>query len=254
VLSKSAAGKVTSFFATRRFRPRWLPTLAMLGVVALTVAAGNWQWGRALEKDALAAQFAASAREPPVDLVAAETDPIRLRYRTVRITGEYDAAHQLFVDNKVHAGRAGFEVVVPLKLAMSNRYVLVDRGWIAQGSMRTELPHARPPAGTVTVVGRANLPPQRYLELKIAGNRGALWQNLDIPRIAAATGLDLMPIVVEQAGADGPADGLIRDRAAPDLGADRNRGYMLQWYSFAALAVVLWLALNWRSSDIDSAR
>ena len=91
-----------------------------------------------------------------------------------------------------------------------------------------------------------------YFELKSAGNRGSLWQNLDIQRIAAATGLDLMPIVVEQASAGAPTDGLIRDWPAPDLGADRNRGYMLQWYSFAALAVVLWLALNWRIRDVDS--
>jgi hypothetical protein len=29
---------------------------------------------------------------------------------------------------------------------------------------------------------------------------------------------------------------------------------MLQWYSFAALAVVLWLALNWRAHDADAIR
>ena len=84
MLSKNAAGTVTSFFATRRFRPRWLPTLAMLGVVAVTVAAGQWQRGRALQKEALAAQFAAAAAEPPADLVAADTEPVRLRYRSGR--------------------------------------------------------------------------------------------------------------------------------------------------------------------------
>ena len=245
---------ITTFFATRRFRPRWLPTFAMLGIVAVTIAAGNWQRGRAEQKEALRAQYAAAGAAPPIDLTRADIDPVRLRYRTVRATGEYDAARQLFLDNRIHAGRAGFEVVAPLKLATSDRYVLVDRGWIAQGASRSDLPRVPPPAGMLTVIGRANLPPAPYLELKGAGNSGPLWQNLDLPRIAAATGLDLLPIVIELTEADALADGLIRDRPAPDLGAERNRGYMLQWYSFAALAVVLWLVLNWRPRDADSGR
>jgi surfeit locus 1 family protein len=226
----------------------------MLAVVAVTITAGNWQRGRALQKEALAAQYAAAALAPPVDLAPTDIDSVRLRYRTVRATGEYDGARQLFVDNRVHAGRAGFEVVTPLKLAQSNRYVLIDRGWIAQGQARSELPRVPPPAGPLTVIGRANLPPSPYLELKGARNSGPLWQNLDLERIAATTGLDLLPIVIEQTEANAPPDGLIRDRPPPDLGAERNRGYMLQWYSFAALAAGLWLALNWRARDVDSGR
>ncbi|MDQ2962285.1 MAG: SURF1 family protein [Pseudomonadota bacterium] len=245
------SNSVTQFFATRRFRPRWLPTLGMIAVVAITVALGNWQRHRAIQKETLAAQFATAAGEPPVELIPDDTDAARLRFRIVRATGEYEAARQLFVDNKVHAGRAGFEVVAPLKLAASNRYVLVDRGWIAQGARRADLPDVPPPRGLVTVVGRANLPPQQYLELKHERPAGPLWQNLDLGRIAAATGLDFFPVVIEQAEGV-PADGLVRDWPAPDLGANRNRSYMLQWYSFAALAVVLWLALNWRARDADA--
>src|SRR5207244_3970484 len=79
--------------------------------------------------------------------------------------GEYDAAHQLFIDNKVHAGRPGFHVVAPLRLAASSRYVLVDRGWIAQGARRSDLPVVPPPEGNVPVIGRVTLPPQHYVEL-----------------------------------------------------------------------------------------
>lgn len=238
--------RVAALFAARRFRPGWLPTLGMIGFVALSVGLGNWQRHRAAEKEALGAQLAAAANAPPWDLSATDVDATRLRFRTVRASGEYDATRQLFVDNKVHAGRAGYDVVVPLKLAGSERFVLVDRGWIAQGARRAELPVVPPPAGTVIVVGRANLPPQRYLELARDRRAGPLWQNLDLERIAAATGLALLPIIVEQTDAAAPADGLVRDWPAPDLGGEQHRAYMLQWYSFAALSVGLWLALNWR--------
>ncbi len=86
-------------------------------------------------------------------------------FARVRASGEYDAARQILLDNKVHAGQAGYDVVAPLRLAGSDRFVLVDRGWIAQGASRAQLPVVPPPEGRVTVIGRANLPPRRYLEL-----------------------------------------------------------------------------------------
>jgi surfeit locus 1 family protein len=244
--------RLATFLATHRFRPRWLPTLGAIAMVALTLALGNWQRHRAADKDAVAAQFAAAASAPPVDLAAADSDVTRLRFRTVQARGEYDGARQLFIDNKVHAGRVGYHVITPLKLAGSEHFVLVDRGWIAQGARRGELPAVPPPAGLLTVVGRANLPPRRYLELGEARDSKLLWENLDIARIAAATGLELLPVIIEQTDPVVPADGLVRDWPAPDLGADQNRSYMLQWYSFAVLAVMAWLCLNWRPRAADA--
>jgi surfeit locus 1 family protein len=245
---------LTSFLARRRFRPGRWPTLATIAFCALAIGLGNWQRHRAAEKDALAADYAAASRQPPAELPAGDDDATRLRYRTVRIAGEYDAARQIFIDNQVHAGRAGFDVVAPLRLAGSSRYVLVDRGWIAQGTRRAELPIVPPPTGTLTVVGRVNLPPQHYLELERENAAGALWENLDVQRIAAATGLDLLPVVVEQLDPVVPTDALVRDWPASDLGAQQNFSYMIQWYSFAAVAAGLWLALNWRLRENEHGR
>src|SRR5690348_12413744 len=240
-----------ALFAGRRFRPRAVPTLATVAFLALTLALGNWQRHRAAEKDALAAQSAVAAREPPVELPARDDDALRLRSRAVRASGQYEASRQILIDNKVRAGRAGFDVVAPLRLSGSGRYVLVDRGWIAQGASRRDLPLVPPPAGPVTVTGRVNLPPQRYLELGRDHAAGPLWENLDVRRIASATGLDLLPVVVEQSDPVEPPDRLLRDWPRPDFGSAQNVSYMLQWYSFGTLAVIFWLTLNWR---VDEAR
>jgi cytochrome oxidase assembly protein ShyY1 len=45
----------------------------------------------------------------------------------------------------------------------------------------------------------------------------------------------------------------VRDWPAPDFGIDQHKSYMVQWYSLAALGVVLWLALNWRTDKGDGA-
>ncbi len=235
--------------ARRRFRPRVVPTLATVAFLALTVSLGNWQRHRAAEKDALAAQLAVAAAESPVDLPARDDDALRLRFRAVRASGQYDASRQIFIDNKVRAGRAGFEVVAPLRLNGSGRYVLVERGWIAQGASRRDLPLLPPPTGPVTVLGRVNLPPQRYLELSRDHVPGPLWENLDVQRIASAMGLDLLPVVIEQSDPVEPGDHLLRDWPPPDFGSAQNVSYMLQWYSFGALSVILWLGLNWRAGE-----
>jgi surfeit locus 1 family protein len=238
-----------SFFSTRRFAPTLWPTLGMAAFVALTVSLGNWQRHRAVEKQALATAFDVAAKQEPVELTGDERDPAALIYRPVRANGRYDSARQVLIDNRVHAGRPGFQVVTPLCFAPGRKCVLVDRGWVGQGSRRSDLPIAPPPEGAVTVTGRATLPPRRYLEFGSGSPTGPLWQNLDIERIAAATSLDLSPIVIEQANPVVPDDGLNRDWAPPEFGIDRHLSYMLQWYSFAAIAIVLWLTLNWRQRD-----
>jgi surfeit locus 1 family protein len=236
-----------------RFRPRALPTITAIVAIVVCLAAGTWQRQRFHAKEALRAQFDAAARAEPVVLpgLAADADWTTLRYLPVVATGEFVASRQILIDNKVHAGRAGYDVVTPLALA-DGRIVLVDRGWTRQTASRSEPPDVPPPTGIVTVRGRVALPPG-YLELRRAAPEGAVWQNLDPARYAAATGLRVLPIVIEAAGAPTPDDGLVRQWPLPDFGAERSRIYMVQWYVFAALAAGLWFWFSRprRAQDAD---
>jgi len=215
---------------------RALPTLAMVALVALCVAAGNWQRGRMTQKEALGAQQAAAAGAPVAALPSGVSDWSAWRFRRVELAGRYDAARQILVDNKVHAGRAGYHVVTPLLLA-DGRAVLVNRGFVPGGATRSEVPRPDPPAGEAHVRGRVNLPSTGYVELADAPPQGAVWQNLDPARYAAATGLAVLPIVVEATDGD---DGLVREWPRPDAGTEKHRVYMMQWYAFAALGFGLW--------------
>jgi surfeit locus 1 family protein len=69
-----------------------------------------------------------------------------------------------------------------------------------------------------------------------------VWQNLRLDRYRAWSKLELQPIVIQQTNDAG--DGLVREWDRLDAGADRHRGYALQWFSLAALAVVLYVVLN----------
>ncbi len=231
------------------FRPlllRMLPTLATIAGVALFVAAGHWQQGRMQEKEAQRAQQDAAAQSPPLELaeLATQSDWTGLRYRRVHAMGTFEGKRQILIDNKVHDGRVGYDVVTPLTLA-DGRTVLVDRGWIAQGASRSDLPAAPPPEGAIRIVGRIALPASGYLELKGESGPEPVWQNLDLARFAAASGIAVLPVVIEQTDTNGP-DLLVRDWPAPDSGVEKHRIYMMQWYAFAGLAAALWLYFHLR--------
>ncbi|MGC1818571.1 MAG: SURF1 family protein [Casimicrobiaceae bacterium] len=220
-------------------KPAWIPTLATIAAVVLFVAAGNWQHRRMLQKEALRAQIEAAAVAAPVPLPSDVADWRDWRFRHVVLTGTFDAAHQILVDNQVRAGRAGYDVVTPMKI-VDGRMVLVDRGWIDMGPTREVLPDPAPPPGVVSLRGRIDIPPKHYFELGDGDvPEGPLWEHLDPQRFGAATELPVLPIVVEEI--EGPGgEGLAREWPRPDFGIEMHQGYMLQWYTFAAMAAGLW--------------
>lgn len=245
---------------SRRFHPGLLPTLAAATIVVLTILLGNWQARRADVRGSLQQQAESMASAPALVVRRAADVTVNDRYRHARATGEYDAAHQVWLDNRTHNGAPGLQVLTPLRLD-DGSHLLVARGWIARSTQpggaaqpmsasapgAAIAPPAPPPSGRVAVEGRLNQPPPRFLELKHLEPQGSVWQNLDLAEYARATGLAVAPLILEQA--QGLPDGLIRDWPAPDLGRDKNVSYMWQWYAFAGVTVAFWLILGWRRSD-----
>src|SRR5258708_200800 len=87
------------------------------------------------------------------DLPSTTPAPVgALEHRRVVARGTYVGAATLFLDNKLHAGTAGYEVLTPLKLESASLHVLVDRGWIAAGDRR-RLPDVPTAKGVQVVEG-----------------------------------------------------------------------------------------------------
>lgn len=225
------------------FRPRgWALVAAALGCAAF-VLLGNWQAHRAEEKRALGEQFDRALRSPPITLPAAAVDAPSLVHKHVAARGRFVAEYTIFLDNRLRGGRAGYEVLTPLRLAGSDWHVMVERGWIAAPPSRASVPEVHTPNYEVEVDGIALEHAPRALEAG-APQAGRVRQNLDVAAFAADTGLRLQPLVIEQHSQT--PDGLDRDWPKPDFGIEKHEGYALQWYSFAALAVVLLVVLSMR--------
>lgn len=197
--------------------------MALAGAAcAAGVALGHWQWGRAVEKRAVAA------------------NPERIELR-----GRFNERHTVLLDNKLHRGRPGYYVVqalqVPADAAVRGRNVLVIRGWIEAGPRRDIVPRVRTPAGEVLVEGIRMTSFARVYDAG-GGQQGTVWQNVTPEAFAAWSGLALEPYVVEQHSA--ADDGLVREWPRHGTAIETHESYALQWYSLAALAVALLLILS----------
>jgi surfeit locus 1 family protein len=225
------------------FRPRgWTLALAALACVAF-IALGNWQSRRADAKRALARELDQAARAAPLELPAVPVAAAPLMHRRVAARGVFVAERTVLLANRLRHGRTGFEVVTPLKLGDSSWHVLVERGWIAAPMAAGTLPQVRTPAGVQRIDGIALERLPRALDTG-GPQGGPVRQNLDLAGFAAESGLQLVPLVIEQHSDTG--DGLQRDWPRADLGIEKNQSYALQWYSFAALAIVLAVVLSFR--------
>ncbi|HUQ29495.1 MAG TPA: SURF1 family protein [Usitatibacter sp.] len=222
------------------FNPSPWPTVGAALFTGLTIYLGVWQTHRGDEKEARQRLLDERTRETPVVLAGSGGAAEALLYRKVRASGEYDPAGQIYIDNQVHQGRAGYFVVTPLRLR-DGTFVLVNRGWIARGPAYPQPPPAAVPAGAVVVTGLAMLPPARVLELGPQTVSGSVWQNLSIDRYRDATRKAVAPVVVLADAAD---FGLVAVHEAPDAGVARHREYALTWFSLAFTTLVLWVALN----------
>ncbi len=230
-----------------RSRPGWLPTLVVLLMIPLLVSLGFWQLKRAEDKRAIQSEYDARSRDARVEIGPRLQYAEDLRFYRVIARGTYETQHQIFIDNRVQHGRVGYHVITPLRLGNSNTRVLVNRGWIALGPTREDLPTADAPAGVQEVTGIATVPREKVFSLAepapLAGKWKTVWQHMDMKRYAAAVSFPLQPVVI-LLDAESPAGGFVRDWARLDTGIAVHKGYAFQWFTLAAVLLAIYLFFN----------
>lgn len=221
-------------------------------LLAVFISLGRWQWGRAEQKEALARGFAAGAEEAqPLGALSTATLP---HYAVVSVTGEWDAARQFLLDNRTRDGRAGYEVLTPLRLA-DGRWLLVNRGWLPFEGRRDRLPEVATGLlpGAVTLRGRLDeLPTAGLASGRAAPALSGAWPRVtsfpQTAQLAAALGGARLEPRVLLLDASAPA-GYRRDWRPFVKGPEQNISYAVQWWSFGVLLLVLFVKMNLRTRD-----
>ncbi len=238
---------IAMLFRGRRF----LMTIAVIVMAGVLCSLGVWQWNRHVQRDALNARIDAQLAEPPIELDGSPVDPKALDYRPVRVRGVYDPSQEVLLRNRSLEGVTGYHLLTPLHIAGSTATVLVDRGWIplTQSSPADRAAYAVP--GTVEIEGVARASQSGLggpADPPFSAERPRLdaWFRVDIDRIQQQAGYPLMPIFIELQPQPGT------ERTLPQPGRTTNTGpgshliYSFQWFSFAIILVVGYVALLYR--------
>jgi surfeit locus 1 family protein len=230
-----------------RFRFRLIPFVATVLLVALGIALAQWQTRRGDPKQLIESKLLQREADPIIKFADGPVDIDQLEYRRLALRGEFIGNWPVYLDNRPLNGVAGFYVLMPFKIANSDSYILIARGWLPRDpSDRSKLPSYPTPAGTVEVEGLVRRDFGHVMQLGDAAplRPQAIVQNLGIGEFAAASKFKLQPFVVEQTSA--ADDQLQRAWPRPSLGIERHRGYEFQWYALAVMAFIFFVVTGFR--------
>lgn len=228
--------------------PGVIGTLLVFAVTALCIRLGFWQLDRLAERRAHNAEFSARLDAPAVVLDHALEDTTGWTYRRVMLSGTWEEEGLILYAGRNLGGVPGVHVLTPLRVASNGARILVNRGWMpAPDGAHPDLSQAVEP-GTVTVTGivvafpGGRSPPAGDRRPPDTTGFRQIWFSVDADAIrrqyAYPLGAIAVQLVPEQTAPRLPAR-----LPEPVLGAGPHRGYAIQWFSFAAIALIGWAAM-----------
>ena len=216
-------------------RSQFVLIAGFLGVAAVCARLGIWQVHRLEERRATNAVAGAARSASPVELNRRGLDT-SLVNRRVRVRGHYDHGHDVVLRGREYRGVPGVEIVSPLISEGRDTAVLVNRGFVpAPDAVTVDAGSVREP-GMVWVEGIAILmdsgggAPLERREL-------TTWARLDREALRARLPYPIYPFSIRQFP-DSALPRFPRRLDPPALDDGPHLNYAIQWFAFAAIAVV----------------
>jgi surfeit locus 1 family protein len=204
--------------------------LAVL-LAAIFVGFGLWQLGRLGDRRARNAMLAAQLAQPEVPF---ERLPREASYRRAIVRGTPDIANEIVLTGRSRSGSPGVYLITPIRRAATDTAVLVVRGWVYSPDAATVdlarwREERREYSGYVAVLPAVSA--------RREARRDA--RKVRALSLASLTPLLPYPIATTYLVATDSAPGTAPARL-PMVALDdgRHLGYAIQWFAFAAIALI----------------
>ncbi len=217
-------------------REKTLLAVALL-FAALFVRLGLWQIERLRERQAYNAPIESRLTQEPVPVAALPVDLEEKRHRRAMVTGEYDYEHEIVLTLRSRQGSPGVNLLTPVRVAGSDTAVLINRGWIYApdgvsadpGPWREASP--RDAIGFVRILETGDSAGARS-----AGRPDAI-RRPHLATVAAMLPYPVAPYYVVLTSPGSNPDSTPPRVPPPALDEGSHRGYAVQWFTFALIAV-----------------
>ena len=236
----------------RRFQPSVWMTLGAILAVAGLVKLGLWQLERADEKRVVVREFDERSAQMPLHGAPNDDDAQLARYKPVLVNGRFDGDRQFLLDNIVHRGRVGYQILTPFRVD-DGGWLIVNRGWTALTGRRDALPPIDVDGTLRTILGQIDFLPRAGIELD-SGAGVAGWPKVvqypDMQALSNALAEELYGYQLLLA-ADQP-DGFVREWEPQHLKPERHVGYAVQWFALGLTLSIIYLVLNLKEVEKQS--
>ncbi|MGQ0713986.1 MAG: SURF1 family protein [Gemmatimonadaceae bacterium] len=197
----------------------WIPLVLAVVIAAGCVRLGLWQLDRLEQRRDRNAVIERGFRAAPIEAeAAARASEQGQRFRRVVASGRWSYGKEFAIPGRTRSGSPGVHIVTPMALDGGDAEILVNRGWVySPDARRVDLGQWRE-GERAELIGYVDELPQ-----SVRGDTAALY-IVALADSATAT----QPIASHPARLSPPPFG--------DEGPHLN--YAVQWFSFAAIALV----------------
>ena len=222
--------------------PRRLVLFLLLALVAAAacIRLGFWQLSRLSQRRARNAVVAARLSQPQAPITSLRADSTTMLRKAV-VTGTPDFDHEVLLAARTYQGSPGVYLLTPLHVAGSDTAVLVNRGWIyAPDGVSVDVGRWR--EATTTFSGYAELlPPGVASKPEGVLRRDArVARQLDLATVRSLLPYPVSPLYLVATTPDTtkPQGERVARLPPPALDEGPHLSYAVQWFSFAAIALI----------------
>jgi cytochrome oxidase assembly protein ShyY1 len=218
-----------------RSRRRRAAVVVVAAVVTVTcIGLGFWQLQRLSDRRTRNAAIERERSHDPVPITAVASSGEAEPYTPVRATGSFDTEHEVLVYGRTLDGEPGHLVVTPLVL--DDDAILVIRGWVPFGDTTVPVADAAPPSGELTIIGF--LVPDEGDGSTVPDGNGVVGR-VDVEGIGSTLPYPVLPLPIQLTEQTPPQPSELPIPLPPEeLSEGPHLSYAIQWFSFAAIAVV----------------
>ena len=234
---------------------RWIASHVFVVTAVVTMAGlGLWQLRRLDDRRAANAAVRAVMSQQPINIgtlgstadggsgseVSGSLTDALADYTVVAAVGVYLADAEVLIGHRSYLGQPGSWLATPLEL-QDGRIAVVVRGWVSRRNVAgVDTRPTAPPSGEVAVTGLAFA--------SVGGGRiaatdvGAVPElsRVDLDRFEEVSGLEVIDVWLRLLEQSPPQPELPLPVPGPDLNDGPHLSYAVQWFFFAAGAMVVY--------------